>query len=46
MSEAPIVDAQRVSRVFAMPAGPVTAVRDLSLQIRGGDHIAVRGPSG
>jgi putative ABC transport system ATP-binding protein len=46
MSEAPIIDAQRVSRVFAMPAGPVTAVRDLSLQIRGGDHIAVRGPSG
>ena len=46
MSEGPIIDAQRVSRVFAMPAGPVTAVRDLSLQIRGGDHIAVRGPSG
>src|SRR6187200_1133379 len=29
-----------------MPAGPVTAVRDVTLQIRGGDHVAVRGPSG
>jgi putative ABC transport system ATP-binding protein len=29
-----------------MPAGPVTAVRDVTLQIRSGDHIAVRGPSG
>ncbi len=41
-----IVDAQHVSRVFQMPAGPVTAVRDVSLQIAAGDHIAVRGPSG
>jgi putative ABC transport system ATP-binding protein len=41
-----IVDAQRVGRAFAMPAGPVHAVRDVTLQIRAGDHIAVRGPSG
>ena len=41
-----IVDARRVSRVFQMPAGAVTAVRDVSLQIVAGDHIAVRGPSG
>ncbi len=41
-----IVDARHVSRVFTMPAGPVTAVRDVTLQIRNGDHIAVRGPSG
>ena len=41
-----IIDAQHVSRVFAMPAGPVHAVRDVTLQIRAGDHIAVRGPSG
>ena len=46
MSGTPIVDAQRVSRVFSMPAGPVMAVRDLSLQIGSGDHLAVRGPSG
>jgi putative ABC transport system ATP-binding protein len=41
-----IVDANAVSRSFAMPAGPVHAVRDVTLQIRAGDHIAVRGPSG
>ena len=41
-----IVDAQNVSRIFKMPAGPVVAVRDVTLQIRGGDHIAIRGPSG
>ncbi len=41
-----IVDARGVSQVFEMPAGPVTAVRDVTLQIRSGDHIAVRGPSG
>ena len=41
-----IVDAQRVGRAFAMAAGPVHAVRDVTIQIRGGDHIAVRGPSG
>ena len=41
-----IVDAQQVGRSFEMPAGPVHAVRDVTLQIRAGDHIAVRGPSG
>ena len=41
-----IIDAQHVSRMFAMPAGPVHAVRDVTLQIRAGDHVAVRGPSG
>jgi putative ABC transport system ATP-binding protein len=41
-----IVSASHVSRVFAMPAGPVAAVRDVSLDITAGDHIAVRGPSG
>jgi putative ABC transport system ATP-binding protein len=46
MSANPIVDARNVSRIFSMPAGPVTAVRDVTLQVRNGDHIAVRGPSG
>jgi putative ABC transport system ATP-binding protein len=41
-----IVDAQQVSRIFSMAAGPVTAVRDVTLQICNGDHVAVRGPSG
>jgi putative ABC transport system ATP-binding protein len=29
-----------------MAAGPVTAVREVTLEIRPGDHVAVRGPSG
>ena len=46
MNDGAIVDAQRISRVFEMPAGPVAAVRDVSLRIAPQDHIAVRGPSG
>ena len=45
MSE-PIVEATNVSREFQMPAGPVVAVRDLTLTIRAGEHTAIRGPSG
>ena len=41
-----IVDARSVGRMFAMRAGPVHAVREVTLQIRAGDHVAVRGPSG
>ena len=41
-----IIDAQAVSRVFPMPAGPVTAVREVSLRIEAGEHVAISGPSG
>ena len=41
-----IVEARDVSRLFPMPAGPVAAVRQVSLAIVPGDHVAVRGPSG
>ncbi len=41
-----VIDARHVSRVFTMPAGPVTAVADVSLTIEAGDHTAIRGPSG
>jgi putative ABC transport system ATP-binding protein len=41
-----VIEAQAVSRVFPMPAGPVTAVRDVSLRIDAGEHIAISGPSG
>ena len=41
-----IVHAQNVSRVFTMAAGPVTAVRDVTLSIAPGDHVAIKGPSG
>ena len=41
-----IVAATHISRIFPMPAGPVTAVADVTLRISPGDHIAIRGPSG
>ena len=41
-----IIDAIGVSREFPMPAGPVTAVRDVTLRIDAGEHIAISGPSG
>lgn len=43
---APIVEARDVSRVFPMPAGPVAALSDVSVQIGRGDYIGVVGPSG
>ena len=42
----PIVEARNVSRVFPMPAGPVTAIRDITLAIDAGEYIGVVGPSG
>ncbi len=42
----PIVQAHRISRVFPMPAGPVTALNDVSLDIAAGDYLGVVGPSG
>ena len=41
-----IVEARGVTRTFPMPAAPVVAVRDVSLTITAGDHIAISGPSG
>jgi putative ABC transport system ATP-binding protein len=41
-----VVEASAVTREFRMPAGTVTAVREVSLQLRNGDYMAVRGPSG
>ncbi|HEU4686966.1 MAG TPA: ATP-binding cassette domain-containing protein, partial [Vicinamibacterales bacterium] len=43
---ASIVEARNVSRVFPMPAGPVTAIRDVTLSIAAGEYIGVVGPSG
>ena len=43
---APIVEARNVSRVFPMAAGPVAALRDVSLRIAAGEYIGVVGPSG
>jgi putative ABC transport system ATP-binding protein len=41
-----IVEARGLTRVFPMPAGPVTAVRDISMAVSPGDYIAIGGPSG
>jgi putative ABC transport system ATP-binding protein len=41
-----IVEARAVSRIFAMPAGPVIALRDVSLRVDPGDYVAITGPSG
>jgi len=41
-----IVEAANISRAFSMPAGAVTAVRDVTLSIAAGDHVAIKGPSG
>ncbi|MBM3776697.1 MAG: ABC transporter ATP-binding protein [Acidimicrobiia bacterium] len=41
-----VVEARGVSRVFPMPAGPVVAVRDVSLRVDAGDYVALCGPSG
>ena len=41
-----VVEAHDVSRVFPMPAGPIVAVRDVTLGIEAGEHIAISGPSG
>ena len=41
-----IVDAQKLRRVFPMPAGPIEAVRDVSMRIAAGEYVAISGPSG
>jgi putative ABC transport system ATP-binding protein len=41
-----IVQATNITRSFDMPAGPVIAVRDVTLSIDAGDHAAIKGPSG
>ena len=35
-----------MTRSFAMPAGPVVAVRDVTVAIAAGEHTAISGPSG
>ena len=45
MSE-PLVAARAISKIYPMPAGPVAALRDVSLEIGQGDYVAIAGPSG
>lgn len=46
MTSVAIVEATDITRAFAMPSGAVTAVRDVTLSIAPGDHVAIKGPSG
>jgi ABC-type lipoprotein export system ATPase subunit len=41
-----IVQAEHLRRVFPMSAGPVEAVRDVSISVDPGDYLAITGPSG
>jgi putative ABC transport system ATP-binding protein len=41
-----VVRADDVSRIFPMPAGPVAALRNVSLTVSAGEYVAITGPSG
>ena len=42
----PIVEGRGLTRTFEMSSGPVTALRDVSVRISHGEHVAITGPSG
>jgi putative ABC transport system ATP-binding protein len=44
--DAAIVDARALTRSFAMPAGVVTALGDVSIRLAADDYVAITGPSG
>jgi putative ABC transport system ATP-binding protein len=46
MNEAPIVRLERLSRVYDKGTDPVSALRDVSIDIARGEYAAVMGPSG
>src|SRR4029453_8725813 len=39
-----IVEARDLTRTFPMPSGPVTALRNVSIQIPQGEYVAITGP--
>lgn len=41
-----IVEARNVTKTYPMPAGPVWALRDVSMRVEGGEYVGVVGPSG
>jgi putative ABC transport system ATP-binding protein len=42
----PVVEAREVSRVFTMRAGPVRALKGVSLSVQPADYVSIVGPSG
>jgi putative ABC transport system ATP-binding protein len=42
----PVVEARGISRIFPMPAGPVSALRDVTMEVAEGEYVAIAGPSG
>ena len=46
MTGPPIVEGRGLTRAFAMPAGAVTALGDVSIRVDASDYVAITGPSG
>ncbi|HTM30150.1 MAG TPA: ABC transporter ATP-binding protein [Vicinamibacterales bacterium] len=45
-SHPPIVEARDIWRIFPMPAGPVAALREVTMEVSEGEYVAIAGPSG
>jgi putative ABC transport system ATP-binding protein len=41
-----VVEVRQASRLFPMAAGPVAALRDVSIAVEPGEYVAITGPSG
>jgi putative ABC transport system ATP-binding protein len=46
MAQNAIIDLQIVRKTFTGPAGPIHALKDVSIQVYPGEFVGVRGPSG
>ena len=46
MTNGAIIEGRGLTRAFAMPAGTVTALGDVSIRVDAGDYVAITGPSG